>query len=300
MPLHCFTTMLNAARDGATIIRQSLAYMKYRRHVGGVFRGRGGIRYVIDDRFAMDMHIVAHGIYDDWIAQELSCLIPKEGVVIDVGANVGHLSLPFAMLHVPAGRVFAVEPDERNYNKLLANIAANHIDNIAAFRVAFQEDPTTVETTFFVASQRGLFGVENTGVSSLHKDDDETIATVAVPATTLDRFLTEHNITRLDFLKLDVEGAEHRVLCGGLTSIRTYRPCILYEYSHLLEKKFDNTNSRQAFYLLQSLGYRQFLIVGERRFRELTDCDDSISLANVLCLHPSCFSAERIKTITGI
>ena len=99
---------------------------------------------------ALEYHIAKKGISSDWIATHLSNLIPPMGIVFDVGANVGTLSLPFAKAHAPQGLVYAFEPDDEARELLEKNISINKLTNILTLPYALQENPEKKSVTFHI------------------------------------------------------------------------------------------------------------------------------------------------------
>jgi FkbM family methyltransferase len=140
-------------------------------------------------------------------------------VILDCGANIGMASLYFKWLY-PTARVQAFEPDPNTYALLRQNIERNHLD-VETHNFALWDQETDID--FFV--DRG-----NPGGLLMSTDASRAQgAPIKVPARILSSFV--HG--RVDFLKLDVEGAEHRVLADlalseKLGNIRQ----IVIEYHH--------------------------------------------------------------------
>ena len=137
-----------------------------------ILKGEYDLSYQIDPNSALDDHIVKHGIFQDWIATKLGELINKNGIVLDIGANVGLLTLPFAKKHVPKGRVYAFEPDIENYKQLEKNIDLNSLSNVIPQFIALQDNSSIKEIEFF--HRRVIDGdkLTNRGLSTLEKNSD--------------------------------------------------------------------------------------------------------------------------------
>lgn len=140
-------------------------------------------------------------------------------VILDCGANLGMASLYFKWLY-PESRVQAFEPDPATFELLAGNIRQNHLDVEVHNCALWDQD---AEVDFFVDSA-------NPGTLLMSTDGSRSRgAPVKVPGRKLSNFIDE----AVDFLKLDVEGAEHRVLCdlvsaGKLGNIRQ----MVVEYHH--------------------------------------------------------------------
>jgi FkbM family methyltransferase len=133
--------------------------------------------------------------------------VKKSSTVVDVGANIGWFSLVAAKR---AKQVHAFEPEPMSYGLLQKSIDANEFDNIVAHPFCVS-DHDGVETLYLSDSR-------NKGINSIVRK----IAPMGIPVSsvTLDTlFPTEH----IDLLKLDVEGAESKVLAGAQRLIRERR-----------------------------------------------------------------------------
>jgi FkbM family methyltransferase len=122
---------------------------------------------------------------------------------VDLGANVGLYSLAVARAVGPSARILAVEPQPDIYRRLSFNLRANGLTRVRAVRCAVSDHGD--DTTMFV--DRG-----NKGASSIVGSGADHGSTVVVPCRTLDSLLDDAGIHRPDAIKLDIEGAEHRVL----------------------------------------------------------------------------------------
>ena len=135
----------------------------------------------------------------------LSELCRDGDVVLDVGANIGHLTLLAAREVGTSGRVVAIEPGQRTFSLLERNAKRNFPDRITVMRAACGEEDGT--TTLFVSDYSGEF-------SSLRPDGviggshQET-----VPVRSLHSLCSELELVP-DVVKIDVEGAEWSVLKG--------------------------------------------------------------------------------------
>jgi FkbM family methyltransferase len=161
-------------------------------------------------------------------------------VVLDCGANVGMASVYFKWLY-PKARVRAFEPDPSTFKMLQQNLVRNHLD-VEAYNCALWDSNT--ELDFFVDSTKPGGLLMSTDPSRRKAEP------IQVPARKLSDFID----TTIDFLKLDVEGAEHRVIndlvqTGKLKNIRQ----MVVEYHH----RMGQQKSRLATFLqiLEQAGF---------------------------------------------
>jgi len=169
-------------------------------------------------------------------------------VFVDAGANEGIYTLFAAKKVGPQGRVVAIEPSVRERALLEANIALNRLGNVRVHGVALGEAHGTVELRLAEAAHAG----QNTLGSFIYQGVRES-ALATVPMVTLDELLD--GAPRVDFIKLDVEGAELRVLRGALATLARCKPELLIEVSPEALRR-QSGSREEVFDLLRGLGYR--------------------------------------------
>jgi len=143
---------------------------------------------------------------------------------IDVGANEGLFSLFAARKVGPAGQVIAIEPSSRERRKLEHNLRLNRLSRVSVIPHALGD---AVETA---ALQ--IANPEHGGHNTLGRfayDEVSAVATEAVSVETLDGLAHRLGFGRVDAIKIDVEGAELKVLRGATDVLRTLRPVLLIE-----------------------------------------------------------------------
>lgn len=134
-------------------------------------------------------------------------------VVFDVGANVGYYSMIAAKRVGPGGQVHAFEPNSSAAVLLEEHVRLNRATNVVIHRTAIAD--TVGELKFW----------DGAGAESHLAEDGPT----TVRSDTLDSMLAENALPPPDLMKIDVEGAEFRVLLGAESILRTARPSILIE-----------------------------------------------------------------------
>jgi FkbM family methyltransferase len=143
-------------------------------------------------------------------------------IVLDCGANVGVFSRE--ALSLGARLVVAIEPAPINIECLRRNLAGE----IAAGRVVVcekgvwdREDMLRLREDESTSAMDGFVKSENTREGPL------------VPLTTLDRLVGELKLERVDFIKMDIEGAERRALAGGFRTLGRFHPRLEISVNHL-------------------------------------------------------------------
>lgn len=155
-------------------------------------------------------------------ADRVRVLLPKDGIVIDVGAHSGQFAKLFARL-VPAGRVLAFEPGP--YALSILRIATRRFANIDIFEYGLSDEERT-ETLLMPMKSNGAsrFGLSHIGGKPQAGDLAQEIR-----VRRLDDFASEAGLSRLDFIKIDIEGWEPNFLRGAAKTIEAFRPSILIE-----------------------------------------------------------------------
>jgi FkbM family methyltransferase len=127
--------------------------------------------------------------------------LKESDVVIDCGAHVGVITLYASQKVGASGKVIAFEPDDMNYLKLKDNIKLNNLKNVILIKKGVWSKDATLEF-FSTLAADSSFVIKGTNKS------------VKVPVTAIDSELKKHKINRLDFIKMDIEGAEIEAVKG--------------------------------------------------------------------------------------
>ena len=146
--------------------------------------------------------------------------INKGDVVIDCGGHVGVFT--HNALLQGAAKVIAVEPDPGNITCFRRNFEKELADGrVVLITKGVWKEETTLE----------LFELEdNSGVNSVIWKRGKK---VEIPVTTLDKIVAAQGLTRVDVIKMDIEGAEREALRGGMGTIKKLRPRIMLDAYHL-------------------------------------------------------------------
>ena len=136
---------------------------------------------------------------------------PKEGdVVIDIGAHIGRYTIIGAKRVGTNGKVVAIEANPSNFEMLNRNIKLNQLTNIISLNNAVYSKETKIK--LYLPGEELGHTIYNTVMSDRAKNEDKF---VEVSANTLDYFLQLKGIMEVNWVKIDVEGAEFEVLKGA-------------------------------------------------------------------------------------
>ncbi len=203
-------------------------------------------------------------IVEDWIQEQLFYLgnyeVPEHNflkrelklgdVFIDVGANIGLHSMNASMLVGKEGRVISFEPFQRNYDLMARNIFDNDCTNITLEKTAISS--SNKEMDLYYDESLKNFGAVSSYRKSLSPSEK-------VISTTLDSYIEEKSISKVNLVKLDIEGAEYPALIGMNKMLRRDKPTILIEID---QKLLKNTpySKHQILEYLHDLGYVMYYI----------------------------------------
>lgn len=201
-------------------------------------------------------------------------LFAQARVVFDIGANTGIYAL-LAAVTDPQRTVYAFEPVPKIFDRLQKNVALNQVQNLHVNASAV----TNFDGTAELYVPKGDVHIP-TG-SSTAQGFREAAETVRVAATTLDSFVKQEQIAKVDLIKIDTETTEPWVLTGAQETIRRDKPLIICEV-------LKSTTESQLHTVMDPLGYRYFWISGRGLVEKpVIEGDGTYEHSNYLFVHSS-------------
>lgn len=219
---------------------------------------------------------VNYGSYESEESAYLLQACRSSSVAFDIGANAGWYTVQFASAMPSSGTVHAFEPVPKSFARLQQNIALNGFsDRVRANAFGLSDKKQTV--TMYVPNFSG------TGAASL-KDLHPEEGSISVNATfeTLDAYAKRTGISRIDLIKMDVEGAELMVLKGGIKTVELTRPIIFMELLRKWSAAFDY-HPNDVIEILRERDYRCFMIA-DGKLTELNRMTDQTVQTNFFFL----------------
>jgi FkbM family methyltransferase len=165
--------------------------------------------------------------------------------VMDVGANWGLYSLLISRAVGPSGKVYAFEPVPEIFARLKEHIALNNATNVIPVPIALSDEKGTAKMSV------------KEGESSLFRRVSDEFVEVQVER--LDDFVEREKIERVDAIKIDVEGAELKVIRGADKTIRRDKPILMVEIQ-AATLQAAGTTPEELFETIVSYGYNAFAI----------------------------------------
>lgn len=199
--------------------------------------------------------------------------VPQPTIVFDIGANIGQTSRTYAAAW-PKARIHAFEPIRATFSKLEANIRRHK--RIAAHHCALGDEEAQV-TVQLSQADRSLR-------NSLLVAPEGSTETEQVQVTTVDTFCRQHEITRIDFLKIDAEGYDLKVLQGSEALLMDKKiKAVLVEVGfHEAHERFVPLQDIIAYLCPQ--GFTLAGLYDQSIYKK----PRTLALANALFIHKSC------------
>lgn len=144
--------------------------------------------------------VLIHGLYEG------SYHFKPGDIVVDAGARIGTFAVKVSRAVGKEGRVIAIEPEPRNFACLLKNVQANHLTNVIPVQKLLWSEPRSLK----------LYLSRNGASHSVFCDSfyDSTGEAITVEAQDLDSIVKHLGIDSVDFVKMDIEGAEVQAMSG--------------------------------------------------------------------------------------
>jgi len=211
--------------------------------------------------------------------------------VVDVGANVGYYAVNIPLMASNVKKLYAFEPLPNVYKQLRVNVELNNLDSrVEPFNLAVSNSQNEIE--LYVPNTFG-----SSAASSVELHPEVANSKVRVRSDTLDILYKQRLISKCDFLKIDVEGAEKFVLEGAQQLLSSERPVILAE----ILRKWSSAQGYQANDILKMLirmGYKCFSI-GEK-LSGIEEISDETEETNFLFFNLEKDEHRRILNNLGI
>ena len=207
----------------------------------------------------------ACGIKLDPEVHILNRFISAGSICFDIGAAYGRYALTMSRLAGRSGRVYCFEPAEHSHRVLSKIVKFYHLENVAIVKKAFSDQEGTGNLALPIKRNSKVSPGLAHSLAHLVTDSDTNYMSNAITLTTMDRYASKVNISRLDFIKCDVEGAELLVFEGGRNTIERFKPVVLCEIYKTWLKRFA-TIPEHVHEFFRKLGYSAFALTnGELR-----------------------------------
>ena len=211
--------------------------------------GRHGVQYFVPNTFdTIGFFILIDGIYERKVSRFIVKNMVPGGIFLDLGVNIGAISLPVARKRKDV-QILGVEAADEVYAILEKNISLNQLENVAAVnRLLSDSDGDLVP--FYSTLER--FGKGS--ISPVFSNDPKLVSSV-----TIDRLVSDHSLAHVDLIKADVEGYEYVVFKGGQSLLSAPNaPDIIFEFAAWAEGLVKGLSLGDSQRILLEYGYSLF------------------------------------------
>ena len=196
-------------------------------------------------------HMMSGHVFESHIINGmLADYVKKSKYIVDVGANIGCHCVSYGNMN-PECKIWAFEPQDKLYTILQKNIKTNKLDDriiSSKFGLGHKDSSLTLSSLESVEDKRCMG--YNKGGLGIGKGGEE------IKITTLDSL----SLPGLDYIKIDVEGAEGLVIRGAQETLKKYKPVVVFEhnYQRIDPVDVDLEYVPTPFEELVKLGYKNF------------------------------------------
>ena len=208
-----------------------------------------GEKMYLDEVDALCLSI--NGIHEKIITNLIKKEIHSGDVVLDIGAHIGYYTLQFANLVGPTGKVYAFEPEPKNFELLKKNVQINKHDNVVLIQKIVSDKDGIVE--FFISK------FDSIG-NKLFKSN-EAGSSIKIESTTLDEYFKDLK-KKIDFIKMDIQGGEGKAILGMKNLLKENKNLKIIQEWWPDALKQNNTNPEDHLKFLQHIGYKIYEIDG--------------------------------------
>ena len=203
-----------------------------------------GFQMYVRDKEANGLH---QGFCEPEETKLVKRLIKKDWYCLDIGANIGYYTMLFASL---CKTVIAFEPEPSNFELLKKNVESNNIKNVILFSDAV--------SNFSGMTKLYLCDLDVNGSNGMHRTYRSKFCNKSIDIFS-DKLDDMRFIDGVDFIKMDIEGAEYGALKGMVELLKRDKPLIIMEF-HPLSIIEYGVDPRKVYDFIKKLGYTIRLI----------------------------------------
>ena len=207
-----------------------------------------GHKFFIDKRdTTVSQELILSGKWEEYETSLFKRKIKKGDVVLDIGAHIGYYTLIAADIVGDKGKVYAFEPDPKNFTLLERNVHENGYKNVVLVNKAVAEE---------TGSLRLYLNTENTGDHRIYKASDKR-KSIKIQAITIDDFFKDKN-KKVNMIKMDIQGSEVRAFKGALKLIRQNQNIKILTEFWPYGLKLSGSSAKEYVRLLVNNNFRLF------------------------------------------
>jgi len=220
-----------------------------------------GIRMELVLNEYVQSQLYLFGAFEPATVKVLKRLVKSGDTVLDIGANVGYMSLVLAKCVGKSGKVFSFEPDSKNFALLNRNIALNPDCYIKPIALAVSDSHQPIRL------YHAKFDF-NAGAHSMLPSEKHLSDFVEIEATTIDEFVTSHGLKKIDVIKIDIEGAKMKAFNGMTETLRNSRPLIVCELCEEHQARAGYTTQAVKKWMAETFDMQAFKVMESGKLKE--------------------------------
>jgi FkbM family methyltransferase len=198
-------------------------------------------------------------LYEPEVSLFLMHALKRGDCFLDIGAHIGYFSLLASMVVGTEGKVFAFEPEDKNYRQLIKNACLNGLENIESFNCALGAENGECDL-FINLDNDGGHALWDVCEHPLHGKSRANKTRQKVKMKTIDSIFQNIDLGCRTIIKIDTEGSEYDTIVGGVDTIRRYKiPYIICEINRSSLKKMGSTEKKLRDFM-GKIGYSTFLL----------------------------------------
>ncbi len=252
---------------GHLVERGTLGYRLCKLYLRAVYpRGRRGrsdrlvIEYDrglihVDTQSSIEYAVLFRGVWEPEVSRLLDRLVRPGDVCLDVGASVGVHALRMAFRAGASGRVIACEPQPELARRIRANAALNRLSQLTVVEAAISDRDGT--TTFYTYREGAFARALSSLTPAAGAERPMEVRTLSGPG-----LARETELTRLDLVKIDAEGADAVVLATLDPLIERHRPVVLFEHRASHWGRFG-ASAGTVVSRFEALAYQLHVVAGD-------------------------------------
>lgn len=225
--------------------------------------------YVMEDDLDVSRNIIDSHTYEPHVTNALVDVLKDGDVFLDLGANIGYYSMLAAGIVRESGKVISFEPNQQNLQLLFSSIVENQFKNIEVYPLAASDAPMILKLTSF--GSNGYLEAAPAGNSNFQ----------FVQSVVVDEILQHES--RINVIKMDIEGYETLALRGMEKLIRKHRPIIFTEFSPWHIKHRCQVEPQDYLRQLTQHGYALSVIEFSGPITSFPDSDAVMSFWHTFC-----------------
>lgn len=217
--------------------------------------------HLLNIGYANQRYTYVYGVYAERVIVKYFRRVLREGdVFIDIGANIGMLTLEGSSLVGPSGHTFAVEANTAAYSILKGHVVLNRMWNVRTFQIAMGSTPGVAKLQIPHGNKPNQRLAESTW-GNLRNDEPDDCESVSVMVDTGDNLLNDIPVGARGVCKIDVEGYEMEVLLGMQHFIESH-PNVQYcvEVTDQWLEACSGVNSEQLIAWFLARGFSGFVL----------------------------------------